>query len=396
MRRTRKGWRADDLREAEASDVAAAIRQTIAEGWPVFDDGMTNWRPARWNDLAVLLPARTSLPILERALERAGVPYRAETSSLVYGTREVRDLLLIARAVEDPTDSLAVVAALRTAAFGCGDDDLYDWRKCTAAVGPPGPSQPDARPPTTPSRGVWRGWATCIANGCGCRRVRSSTGSCANGGCMEMAFVHRRPRDLWRRLRFVVDQCRAWEEAGGATLRDYLSWVKLQSASRIEGGRDRAPRDRRQAVRILTIHGAKGLEFPITVLSGMTSRLRDAQRGVQVLFPPAYRVGAASEEGPRRPSEFKDLVPIEEQMDHHERCACCMWRPPGRATTWSSRCTARRTTRSPTAAGLFYDKGWDPALVEVLQLPGARRAARHGAGVALLSSASPVDARLGA
>ncbi len=36
---------------------------------------------------------------------------------------------MVARAVEDPTDSLAVVAALRTAAFGCGDDDLYVWRQ---------------------------------------------------------------------------------------------------------------------------------------------------------------------------------------------------------------------------------------------------------------------------
>src|SRR3712207_3426899 len=79
--------------------------------------------------MAVLLPARTSLTFLEAALERAQVPYRAETSSLVYGTREVRDLLMIARAVEDPTDSLAVVAALRTPAFGCGDDDLFTWKR---------------------------------------------------------------------------------------------------------------------------------------------------------------------------------------------------------------------------------------------------------------------------
>jgi hypothetical protein len=41
---------------------------------------------------------------------------------------------------------------------------------------------------------------------------------------MEVALIHDRPRDLWRRLRFVVDQCRAWEEAGGATLREYLEW----------------------------------------------------------------------------------------------------------------------------------------------------------------------------
>jgi ATP-dependent helicase/nuclease subunit A len=64
------------------------LREAIAEGWSVHQGTETAaaWHRARWDDIAVLLPARTSLPMLERALERAGAPYRAETSSLVYGT----------------------------------------------------------------------------------------------------------------------------------------------------------------------------------------------------------------------------------------------------------------------------------------------------------------------
>ena len=60
------------------------------------------WRPARLGDICILLPARTSLGFLEHALDAAGIPYRAETSSLVYGSREVRDLLGVLRAVDDP------------------------------------------------------------------------------------------------------------------------------------------------------------------------------------------------------------------------------------------------------------------------------------------------------
>src|SRR5262249_55444254 len=75
-----KEWRADALREAEATDVAAAIRQAIAAGWSVCDVAAGGWRPARWSDVAVLLPARTSLRALERALEGDDIPYRAETS----------------------------------------------------------------------------------------------------------------------------------------------------------------------------------------------------------------------------------------------------------------------------------------------------------------------------
>jgi hypothetical protein len=69
------------------------------------------------------------LPFLEDALDRADIPYRAEASSLVYQTAEVRDLLACARALGDPSDQLALVTALRSPLFGCGDDDLFVWKR---------------------------------------------------------------------------------------------------------------------------------------------------------------------------------------------------------------------------------------------------------------------------
>ena len=67
------------------------IRRAVRERWSVGErgpDGSDTWRSARWSDIAVLLPARTSLPFLERALEAAEIPYRAETS--IAGLRDAR------------------------------------------------------------------------------------------------------------------------------------------------------------------------------------------------------------------------------------------------------------------------------------------------------------------
>ena len=104
----------------------------LAEGWSVSrrepGSDAELWEPCRLGDIAILLPARTSLGHLEDALDAVGIPYRAETSSLVYGTREIRDLLLVLQAVDDPTDELALVSALRSPVLGCGDDDLYTFR----------------------------------------------------------------------------------------------------------------------------------------------------------------------------------------------------------------------------------------------------------------------------
>ncbi len=360
-------WRAGDLREAEAADVAAAIRQAVEDGWAVGDEKTGDWRPARWNDVAVLLPARTSLPALERALEQDAIPYRAETSSLVYGTGEIRDLLMVARAVEDPTDSLAVVSALRTAAFGCGDDDLYVWRHTHGG----GWDHQHPLPSLAPAGHIvaqglsWLGdlhrerlWLSPsqILE----RIVRERR-------LMELALLHERRRDLWRRLRFVVDQCRAWEEAGGTTLREYLTWVSLQSAEGARVIETVLPETDDEAVRVLTVHGAKGLEFPIAVLSGMTTQLNRPRGGVQVLFPPGDG-WALHLKKDLETAEFAEQLPIEEQMDYHERLRL-LYVAATRARDHLIVSVHRKDGAPgavPTAAQLFHEHGWDPGLVDEL------------------------------
>ena len=99
--------------------------------WPAGrssdDEGLP--RPARPGDIAILIPSRAVLDALEDALDDADIPYRTESSSLAYASREVRDLLLALRAVDDATDELALVSTLRSALFGCSDVDLYRWRR---------------------------------------------------------------------------------------------------------------------------------------------------------------------------------------------------------------------------------------------------------------------------
>jgi ATP-dependent exoDNAse (exonuclease V) beta subunit len=323
------------------------------------------WRPAGWNDVAVLLPARTSLRALERALERDGIPYRAETSSLVYGTGEIRDLLMVARAVEDPTDSLAVVSALRTAAFGCGDDDLYVWRHTH------GGGWDHQRPfPRSAPAGHIVGQGLSWLGNLHRERMWLSPSRILEHivrerRLMEQALLHDRPRDLWRRLRFVVDQSRAWEEAGGTTLREYLEWVQLQSAEGARVIETVLPETDDEAVRILTIHGAKGLEFPIAVLSGMTTQLNRRWAGVQVLFPPGQGWALRLKKG-LETVEFSEQLPIEEQMDHHERLRL-LYVAATRARDHLIVSVHRKEgapSAAPTAAQLFHEHGLDPRLVE--------------------------------
>jgi ATP-dependent helicase/nuclease subunit A len=307
--------RADPLREREAADVAAAIRQVIDGGWTIFDDRTKQWRPARHEDIAVLVPARTSLPFLEDALDAAGVPYRAEASSLVYHAAEVRSLLACARAVADRTDALALVTALRSPLFGCGDDDLWRWKQAGGRFaihsevngpendGPVGRALAYLRRLSYDAR--WMTPSEVLGAIVADRRM------------LEVSATGPRARDAWRRLRFVVDQARAWSEVSHGGLRAYLAWAAHQGEEVSRVAEAVLPETDADAVRVMTIHAAKGLEFPIVVLSGMTSQAR-RQYGVALIWPPDGGYAVRTKSGVQT-LDFAAAQPVDEQMDDLER-----------------------------------------------------------------------------
>ena len=275
--------RAAALREAEATDVARTITDVRdrPERWPVQDRRTEQWRPARLSDVTVLVPTRTSLPYLREALDRAEVPYRLATGTLVYDTQEVRDALAAVRAIDDPTDELSLVAALRSPLYACSDVDLFTFHhaggRWDLRSDPPAevPCEHPVRLAFEHLRSLWRErwWLSPSAMVERLLRERH---------VFLLAFGDPRPTEVWRRLRFLIDQARAFEEADGGDLRAFLAWAELQGADSARVHEPLLPETDDDAVRILTIHGSKGLEFPITILSGMTTQPGGSRSGVSL------------------------------------------------------------------------------------------------------------------
>jgi ATP-dependent exoDNAse (exonuclease V) beta subunit len=309
--------RADDIRAAEADEVAAIVARAVQEGWAVDDDA-GGWRPARLGDVTILVPARTSLPFLEDALERAGVAFRAESSSLVYASRPVRDLLMVLRAVDDPTNHLHIVSALRTPLLGCGDDDLFRFKVERRGHWGYLGDQPGSVPGDDPV-GMGLDYLRTLYD----RRHFFAPSAlldriARDRRAFELGFADGRPRDVWRQLRFVIDQARAWSEATGGNLRQYLHWVTQQALENTRVAEAILPETDDDAARIMTIHSAKGLEFPITVVSGMSTAPQSRAAPAEVVFPPTGSVGYKFGRHVTT-DEFTQWAPIDEQMGLHER-----------------------------------------------------------------------------
>jgi ATP-dependent helicase/nuclease subunit A len=266
---------ADDMRRQEAADVADAIR--IATGTarlPAWQkqrkrSGGFEPSPIQLRDICILIPTRTSLAALEDALDDAGIEYRAEASSLVYSTQEVTDLLLALRAISNTADEAALVLSLRSAMFGCGDDELFEWKKAGGRWNLFYPA-PDAVKDSAVALSLQYLAALC-------RDIEVLTPAelmerlVTDRRMLEAAIDAPRYRDVWRRLRFVIDQARAWTEATHGGLRDYLVWAGVQQEENSRVKEAVVPETDVQAVRIMTIHASKGLEFPMVILAGTGS-----------------------------------------------------------------------------------------------------------------------------
>jgi ATP-dependent exoDNAse (exonuclease V) beta subunit len=256
------------VRVMESRDVAGTAAAAVEQKWEVVDKRTDAVRNASYRDIAILIPARTSLTSLERSLAEAGVPYRVEGGSLIYRTQEVRDLINCLTAIDDPADEVAIVGALRSPAFASSDVDIARFVAAGGRInylrGDPG----SLDGPVAQALLTLRGYHE--------RRHGQSLAALVEefvveSGLVETGILDQGDRNSFRRMRYVVEQARAFEAKGPESLRALVQWLEGCSQQSMLDHEGAGLDDDEDAVRVLTIHGAKGLEFPIVILAGMGS-----------------------------------------------------------------------------------------------------------------------------
>jgi len=258
--------RAYRVKLAEASSVAGIIGSIRRLGWQVREKEIGGLRPAKYSDICILLSTRTNLPYIERALDGAEIPYRVESESFVLGSQDVRELLNCLKAVDSPVDRVALAAALRSSAFGISDVELVEFVDAGGNLDYTSPGCGGGRVAEALEvlaeynrRRVFEPVDRLIE--CFIRERRMA----------ELAFGRTRPRERLRRLELVAEQARAFSSIGERSLRVFIDWMNRQMEEQARMVEIPVPETDEDAVRIMTIHAAKGLEFPVVILAGLGS-----------------------------------------------------------------------------------------------------------------------------
>ncbi len=259
-----------DLRHEDPAERRLALRiaETVARwlraGEPLDGAG----RPLRPGDVMVLLRRRDPLQeTLVRAFKRAGVPVAGADRLALTGHLAVQDLVALAEAVLLPEDDFALACALKSPLFELTEDELFHLaqgradgerlirRFHAASAGGGRLGELWAR------FEAWQRLADFVPPYEWFLRVLG--GSVARPGAFEgrRAFLHRFGPEAAEVLDAFVDQALAYERGHAATLQGFLHWLG-RSEETVK--REAAAAD---GVRVMTVHGAKGLEAPVVFLA---------------------------------------------------------------------------------------------------------------------------------
>lgn len=223
----------------------------------------------KFGDIAILCRASTSFSAYESALDQAGVPYLTVAGRGFYDRPEIRDLLNMLQVVSDPIEDLALTGLLRSPVIGFTDYDLYLLFKSWKEQGRENSlwqliqekAEPkDAEPKMARAVGIIRD----LHGQAGRIPVASVLEEFVNRTDYRAALLSSgNPRAARNVTKLIVDA----HNSGIVGIREFLTYVQgLRSGPAREG---EAPATVGDVVRIMTIHAAKGLEFPVVVIGNI-------------------------------------------------------------------------------------------------------------------------------
>jgi DNA helicase-2/ATP-dependent DNA helicase PcrA len=280
LRTTRRG--------GEAVTVVAAADERDEAEWVVRElrARRDDWD---WKQMAVLYRTNAQSRAFEEALRRAGVPYRIVGAISFYDRREVKDLLAYLRLVANPRDDEAFLRAVNVPKRGIGDTSLSQvqdvgrlWGKPLLEVARAGDRIPDLRPNV---RSALQAFAEIVDRATASAVVEAPARvleSLIEAIGYEQFLTDEGPEGVerWENVRELVAGAAEWSEevvdgeAEGTPLERFLEEAALLTGQdKIAGSED--------GVTLMTLHTAKGLEWPVVVMGGLEDGLFPLARAME-------------------------------------------------------------------------------------------------------------------
>lgn len=262
-----------DLVWLEAEVVAAKIRNMM-QGQQVMDKDRGTLRPLRYGDIVILLRSfgvygETFLEVLSRR----GIPAHASSKTGYFQTQEILTILNFLRVLDNPCQDIPLAAVLRSPIGGFSDEELAVLKSAgkdrafhLCFLHP----QKDALPEELFLKvqemqtkiGYFRDLVTEMTVHELLYRILRETGYL----CYAMSMPSGAQRKA--NIEMLLEKAVAYESTSYKGLFHFIRYMDRLKKYEVDYGEAEIVSENADAVRIMTIHKSKGLEFPVVFVSG--------------------------------------------------------------------------------------------------------------------------------
>ena len=292
-----------------------------------------------------------------QALEARGIKHVLVGGKTFHDREEVESIRAALAAIEWPDDELSVFATLRGPLFAVGDEELLDWKRRYGSFHP-------FRLETTEAHLQPISEALKLLQRLHRRRnyipVADTIQQLLNATRAHVSLVLRPAGEqALANVLHVAELARRYEVDGGISFRGFVDELRI-AAENAQASEAPILEEGSDGVRMMTVHKAKGLEFPVVILADLTCKLARAEAG-RWLDPPsglcALKIGG--------------WAPIDLVLHDAEEAA--RDRAEAERLTYVAATRARDLLVVPVVGDGAYEGGWLDPLTPAVYPPEAQR-----------------------
>lgn len=303
-------------RELEAKAAADRI-QELLEGQPIWDKKEEAFRPARYGDVVILLRSLAGWgEVYARILAQEGIPAHTESRTGYFTTIEIQTILNFLRVVDNPRQDIPLAAVLKSMIGGFSDSDLAliksafperPFYEACMNYGREGEKE-DLRKRLQAfyeKLSHYRRKGEYLAIHEFLWYVLEDTGY--------GDYLAAQPGGEQRRanVRMLVEKAIAFEATSYRGLFHFIRYMEQLQSYNEDFGEVSIAGENENAVRIMTIHKSKGLEFPIVIVGGLGKSFNRQDTRSRLVIHPDLGLGVDyvdPEKRLRRPTLTKRVL----------------------------------------------------------------------------------------
>lgn len=278
--------------QREARLVANRLQALVTAATQIFDDTQKAFRPLQWRDIAILLRAPGGkAELFVKEFQRAGIPLAVARGGF-FASAEIMDLLSLLELLDNPLQDVPCIAVLRSPLVGLSLDELAEirlaasekhfwtalnhWSQRTDQTDKKSTSATERVAIFLQRYSRWRRLAKQVSLSQCLEEILAET--------LYADWLRAQPSGTPRAANVagLLQLAQRFDQFQRQGLFRFLKFVRAQQEAEVEPEVPAAPAE--NAVRLMSIHQSKGLEFPVVVLPDLAKRFNQQDLHAEIIF----------------------------------------------------------------------------------------------------------------